>query len=147
MKGRGKALVIEDNKMWAAQLKEALEENNFVVTVAQSRDEGLAILENELFHFATIDLQLNEATSIGDEYEGWHILKKILDKGLERLMPIMIITGFPKTDETDNKIKAIKKYKTTFFIEKSKWNKKDFVKTVIESVENWDTRFINDKRV
>jgi ActR/RegA family two-component response regulator len=144
MNQRGKVLVVEDNPKWANRLKEVLEENNFHVSVTKTKAEALKILENENFHFATIDLQLDESTLDDKKFEGWEVMKKVFDVGADRMMSIMVLTGFPGDEEVDNRMKALRNYKATFFMEKSKWDKKEFIDTVIKAVEYRNVHFKDD---
>lgn len=135
-----KILVIEDNPGWAKRLKRILEENNFMVVNATDKKTALKQLETEKFKFATIDLQLDEKTLVDEKFEGWEILKKILDLGLDRKMPTLVLTGFPGDEASNNKIKAIVEYQAGFFMEKSKWDKKQFINTVITAVRGQNDR-------
>ncbi len=144
MEKRGKVLVVEDNAKWSDRLKEILEENGFQVTVKKTKTEALETLEKEYFHFATVDLQLDESTLDEKKFEGWEIMKKILDLGAYKNMPIMVLTGFPGDEENDNQMKALLQYKATYFMEKAKWDKKEFIDTVIRAVEYGDIRFKDD---
>jgi ActR/RegA family two-component response regulator len=144
-KMRGKVLVVEDNLTWSKRLKETLEESGFYVIVKKTKVEALEILEKEYFHFATIDLQLDENTLDDKKFEGWEVMKKIVNKGLTDKMPIMVLTGFPGDEENVNKIKALRKeYNADFFVEKAKWDKKEFIDTVIRAVELMDIQFKDD---
>ncbi len=144
MKKRGKVLVVEDNPKWSNRLKEVLEENGFHVIVTKTEAEALKILETENFHFATVDLQLDESTLDDKNFEGWEVMKKVFDVGADRMMPIMVLTGFPGDEENDNRMKALREYKATYFMEKSKWDKKEFIDTLIKAVEYRDVRFKDD---
>lgn len=144
VKKRGKVLVVEDNTTWSNRLKEILSENGFRVIVIKTKDEALKILERENFHFATFDLQLDEETLDVNKFEGWEVMKKVLAIGANRTMPIMVLTGFPGDEDNDNAKKAFRDYKATFFMEKSKFDKKEFVNTVIKSVEGLNVRFKDD---
>ena len=134
MNPKEKILVIEDNPKWSKRLKRVLEENNFSVVAATDKEAALEKLEKEKFHFATIDLQLDEKTLVDEKFEGWEILQKIIDLGLNRQMPTLVLTGFPGEEASNNKIKALKEYQASFFMEKSKWDKKQFVNTVITAI-------------
>ncbi len=146
MKKRGKVLVVEDNPTWSNRLREALEENGFYVVVKKTKVEALEVLEKkELFHFATVDLQLDENTLDDKKFEGWEVMKKILAIGLNENMPVMVLTGFPGDEESNNQMKALYGgYKATYFMEKAKWDKKKFIDTVIMAVEWMDIQFKDD---
>jgi|GEM_PF-3454848 len=143
-KKRGKVLVVEDNSQWSNRLKAALEENGFYVIIKKTRAEALETLGKENFHFATVDLQLDESTLDDKKFEGWDVMKKVFDVGADRLMPILVLTGFPGDEENDNRVKALREYKATFFMEKSKFDQEKFINTVIKAVESRSLRFKDD---
>ena len=142
MKRRGKVLVVEDDPQWSARLKEYLEENGFRVTTKNTKEQALEILGKENFHFATIDLKLDE-TNLSDNFEGWEVLKKIFDVGANNLMEIMVLTGF---EADENKKKALREYGATFFMPKGEFDKKEFIETIIRVVEMRNVRFKDDYR-
>jgi len=144
MKKRGKVLVVEDNLQWSKRLKEALEENGFYVVAKKTKTEALEILGKENFHFATVDLQLDESTLDDKKFEGWDVMKKVFDVGADRIMPILVLTGFPGDEENDNRVKALREYKATYFMEKSKFDQEKFIKTVIKAVERRNVHFKDD---
>lgn len=144
MKKRGKVLVVEDNLQWSNRLKKALKENGFSVTVKKTKTEALEILGRENFHFATVDLQLDESTLDDKKFEGWEVMKKVFDVGADRLMPIMVLTGFPGDEENDNRLKALREYKATYFMEKSKFDQDMFINTIIKAVERRNVHFKDD---
>ncbi len=146
MKKRGKVLVVEDNPKWSNRLKEVLEENGFHVTTTKIKAEALKILEKENFHFALVDLQLDESTLDDKKFEGWEVMKKVFDVGADRMMPIMVLTGFPGDEESDNRQKALYNFKATYFMEKAKWDKKKFIDTVITATDYGNIQFKNDHK-
>lgn len=144
MQKRGKVLVVEDNPKWSNRLKEVLEENGFRVSVTKTKADALKILEKENFHFATVDLQLDEGTLDDRQFEGWEVMKKVFEVGADRMMPIMVLTGFPGDEDNDNRLKALREHKANFFMEKSKWDKKEFIDTVTKAVEYRNVHFKDD---
>ena len=146
MKKKGKVLVVEDNKKWAKDIEKLLTENGFFVKVISNLDKALDILGKEYFHFATIDLQLDESTLIEEDFEGWQVMSKIVKIGENRTMPIMVLTGFPGEDNRNNKLKALTDYKALFFMEKSKFDKHEFIEKITRIVDQSDLRFKDDHR-
>jgi CheY-like chemotaxis protein len=145
MKKRGKVLVVEDNPRWSERLRRILEENGFHVTTIQTKEEALALLGNEHFHFATIDLQLDEENLDSDNFEGWTVLKKILAVGASNRMDIMVLTGF---EADENREKAFHEYggRPILFMPKSKFDKKEFIDTIIRVVDMRKIRFKDDHK-
>jgi ActR/RegA family two-component response regulator len=143
MMKRGKVLVIEDDPDWQAFLKSCLEGEGFYVEVVSDLKAGEEKIVKDMFHFATIDLQLDESTQDPSAYEGWGILAKIIEYRADRYMPTMVITGF---DKDYKEFLEIKKLSGTYFTPKKAFDKKKFLDTVIQAVENLDVRFHDDKK-
>ena len=155
MKGRGKVLVVEDYERWVRRLRTPLEEKGFHVEVVKTLEEAIELLEQRPnFHFATIDLQLDERTLTEEDFEGWKVLAELLKIGANRTMSIMVITGFPgeKLERyihgkmTSNRLKAQMDYKVPFFMEKSKFDREKFLEMIIREVDKHDQRFVDDHR-
>jgi ActR/RegA family two-component response regulator len=140
---RGKVLIIEDDKDWQVNLRKYLEEAGFFTEIVSTLEDGLQKIKNENFHFATIDLQLDEDTNLPSEFEGWKILEEIVKYRAERTMPTMVITGF---DRDYVELKKLKNLSATFFMPKKTFDKKKFLETVITAVEYLNVRFYEDKK-
>jgi ActR/RegA family two-component response regulator len=143
MKERGRVIVIEDDQDWQEILREYLEDAGFFVEVASSLETGLKKIKKERFHFATIDLQLEEDTLNPSEFEGWELLEKIINYRKGNKMPTMVITGF---DKAYIKHSEIKKLRGTFFMPKKNFDRKKFIEKVVSSIEALDDRFFDDKK-
>lgn len=130
VEAKAKVLVIEDNQRWSERLKRTLEENGIAAVTARSQEEAIEFLGRESFQFVTLDLQLDDAPVVNDNFGGWEILKKINTFTPEKKMPTMVITGFPGDCQVDNQEKACKEYGVHFFMPKSKWDKNEFIDIV-----------------
>jgi len=140
---KGKVLVIEDDKNWQKDLRLFLERAGFHVEVADNLEDALRKVEKELFHFITIDMQLDERNNKAAQFEGWNILDTIKRLRVHARTPTMIITGF-----TD-KYLALKKEKQSegiFHMPKRGLDPDIFIRTVEDAVKRFDLRFINDYR-
>ncbi len=143
MSRRGKAIVIEDMQDWQELLKGYLEEVGFFVEVAKDLDTGLQKIRNENYHFATVDLQLDEATTNAPDFEGWKILDEIIKLRAESRMPTMVITGF---DKEYIELSNIKKMHGTILMKKKKFEKETFLQLVTNAVDEFEVRFHNDQK-
>jgi len=140
---KGKVIIIEDDKKWQRKLSQYLIEAGFYVEVSAELKSGLEKIENEIFHFATVDLQLDNNTQNPSEFEGWDILEEIIRHRTDNRMPTMVITGFP---EQYKKFSKTKNLKATFFMSKKEFDKKEFIENVINAVEEINIRSFDDKR-
>ncbi len=139
---RGKVLVIEDDFDWQNRMKKYLEEEGFFVEVASSLMEAKEKM-GENFHFITIDLQLDENTTDSKKFEGWDILQNVVNTSLKFRTPTMVVTGFDKEYLEHKGIKGLSSF---HFMSKSKFDKKIFVKKIIDAVDKIDLTFYDDKR-
>ena len=138
MRGKAKVLVIEDNPQWANHLKGILEENGFLVKVATNAEQALKLLENEQFHFSTIDLQLDVNTLRDEEFEGWEILKKILSLNLKKSIKTMVLTGFPSVY---NIKKALLGSGADYFMGKSEFDSEEFINRITININSLKVQF------
>ena len=136
MKHRGKVLIIEDNPLWAKRLRRYLEKSDFSVTVASNKNKAIEFLKKQNFHFITVDLQLDEATQNTDDFEGWEVLKIAKDS----FTPKMVLTGFPDQNQKNQSKALTKIFGVTFVMTKQDFDKTDFLKTVIGTVEKMNLR-------
>jgi CheY-like chemotaxis protein len=143
MNYKGKVLVIEDNPDWQDILKEYLEEAGFYVEVVAEKQKALKRLREEIFHFATVDLQLDEDTRDPTQYEGWDILEDIVRHRTDKRMPTMVITTYEKDYK---KIKKEKKLQGASFMSKKKFDEKKFIESVEHAVSTLDIKFHGDKK-
>ena len=141
MGSRGKILVIEDNEDWKQLLSDYLKEAGYHVETVTTLNQGLQKIKREMFHFVTIDLQLDEKTQKPSEFEGWDILKKIIDYRANSYMPTMVITGFEGVYE---KFSKIKKIHADFHMLKKDFNKEIFINNINRSIKHLDVHFFND---
>ena len=143
MSQKGKVLVIEDEQDWQDLLTEYLEEAGFHVTLVSGLEAGYKRVKEEMFHFATIDLQLDKNNQNPSEFEGWSILQKIVEYRADSYMPTMVITGFDSAYKEFSKIKHLE---GTFFMAKKNFDKEKFLQTVQRAVETFGVRFRDDKK-
>ena len=139
---RGKVLVIEDDISWQTKLKKYLEKEGFFVDAAVSLEEAKVKMQNN-YHYITIDLQLDTKTTDKEKFEGWEILQKVVNTSLKFRTPTMVVTGF---DKEYLEVKGIKGLCSFNFMSKSKFDKRIFVKKIIDAVDKIDLTFKDDKR-
>jgi CheY-like chemotaxis protein len=140
---KGKVLVIENEEPWKTYIREFLEEAGFFVEVVENLDDALQKMKNELFHFITIDMQLDTRTTSSKDFEGWKILEEVKKLWIHDRTPTMIITGF---EDKYHELKKQKGVEGIFFMSKLGWDPDEFVKCVETAVARYDLRFKDDYR-
>ena len=81
-----KILVVDDEPEICRLLKMLLTKEKYEVITAPNGEEALKILNSTLFDLMILDMLL---PGIG----GYEIIKQVRDKSLQKLLPIMIISG------------------------------------------------------
>ncbi len=142
MPRKGKILIIEDEKEWQDLLSEYLESAEFQIEIADNLDLAIEKINNELFHYITIDLRLT-GDKDASSYEGWDILRTAIKQRIMYRTPYMVITGY---DKEYLELKGIKGLAGVHFMPKSNFNKQVFLDTIISSVEKINLHFFNDNR-
>ncbi len=140
---KGKVLVIEDDPHWQNTLKRYLEQAEYYVDVVDNLKSAIERIKGELYHFITVDMQLDSRTIQPESLEGWNILQVVKKLGVEHRTPVMVVTGF-ESEYID--LKDLNKYKSLFLMGKGNFDKKQFIETVDRSVAMHDLRFHGDKR-
>lgn len=85
-----KILVVDDIGDWRITMRGMLQDEGYRVQVAESSEKALAILEEQSFDLAVIDIRLDETNE--DDTEGITLAKKIHKRW--PLIKIIIITGY-----------------------------------------------------
>ncbi|SDF96279.1 Response regulator receiver domain-containing protein [Dyadobacter soli] len=140
---KGKVLIIEDDPVWIEQLSSHLEFAGFHVTVANSIESAIAKLTSEMFHFITIDMNLNDRADDPDQFEGWKVLETVNRLRIRDITPTMIITGYGA--DYDN-LRPEKKLQSVFFMEKGSYDRDRLINTALREVELINLRFKDDHR-
>jgi DNA-binding response OmpR family regulator len=143
MKGKGKVLVIEDDESWQNNLREFLELEGFYVEVVSDLEKAIQKVEKEIFHFITIDMNLDETKNDPENFEGWDILKKIEKLRIKSRTPTYVITGY---GEEYHDLKGKKKLEAIFFMDKAEFDRKEFIETIKREVDRINLKFFNDHR-
>lgn len=140
---KGKVLVIEDNINWQNRLQHYLEKDDFYVTIINNLEQASKVIVNERFHFITLDLQLNESTLVGNELEGFNLLKLIKKVRIENITPIMVITGYGGEYKRVTQKNAIP---DAYFMEKGNFDRQSFLDIINREVIRINLRFKDDHR-
>jgi DNA-binding response OmpR family regulator len=113
MNKRHIALIVEDDKETAEDLREILESCDCDGTVVDNRDDALAELHNNSFCFVLLDLQIKSAADSirGHIDHGKELLRKIREKygdhrGTAFWLPVLIVSGFAR--EVDEAVDVMK---------------------------------------
>lgn len=85
-----KILVVDDIADWRNTIRGMLRDEGYQVAVAESSKKALALLEEDVFDLAVIDIRLDETDE--DDTEGI-TLAKVIDKQWPETQ-IIIITGY-----------------------------------------------------
>lgn len=87
---RGKILVVDDLPDVRSTVSGLLRDEGYLTRVAASREEALAILENERFHIAVLDVRLDESDE--DNREGMELLREINQR--YPAITVIMLTGY-----------------------------------------------------
>jgi two-component system copper resistance phosphate regulon response regulator CusR len=79
-----KVLVVEDERKTATYLKRGLEENDFVVDVAETGEDGSHLAETQPYDLIILDVQLPGR-------DGWNVVTEIRRRGVET--PVLFLTA------------------------------------------------------
>lgn len=140
---KGKILIIEDEEFWQLKLKKYLELDGFYTKVVSNLETAIEAVKHEMFHFITLDMQLNKETMKASKFEGWDILAIVKELRIQIITPVMVITGFPRDYETLIKEKNTE---SIFLMGKDGFDRQDFLETINRVVSKIDLRFKNDYR-
>jgi ActR/RegA family two-component response regulator len=113
MNKRHIALIVEDDKETADDLRDILQSFDCDSVVVQNREDALVALQNNSFCFVLLDLQIKGAAdSIKGHIEhGKGLLRKIREKygdhhGTAFWLPVLIVSGFAR--EVDEAVDVMK---------------------------------------
>jgi len=140
---KGKVLVIEDNVDWQNLLRDFLEKAGYFVVIEASLELAINKISHELFHFITIDMQLDEDNTGKEKFEGWHILEVVKKLRIHQTTPTMVITGF---ESEYLELKKLKSVEGLFFMGKGNFDRTSFIETIDRVVAAKDLRFNDDHR-
>ena len=79
-----KILVVEDEPKTSAYLKRGLEENGFVVDVADTGEDGSNLAETQLYDLIVLDVLLPGR-------DGWNVVTELRRRGIET--PVLFLTA------------------------------------------------------
>ena len=79
-----KILVVEDEPKTSAYLKRGLEENGFVVDVAETGEDGGSLAETQPYDLIVLDVQLPGR-------DGWNVVTELRRRGIET--PVLFLTA------------------------------------------------------
>ena len=85
-------LVIEDNEVAALQVRSALEENGFAVTVAPGGTEALTSISRTVPDAVVLDLMMPDV-------DGFEVLERIRSTPWTRTLPVLVLTAKELTSE------------------------------------------------
>ena len=119
-------LVIEDDEQWQSVLKETLEDEGYnVITLADYR-QGRQALNNYVFDFVILDLELDASAPMLD---GERLLRQLYQRRPDT--PCVIVSGQGDVNVVRN---AFKEYRVADFIPKDQFDIPNFVQTVQDAL-------------
>jgi DNA-binding response OmpR family regulator len=142
---KGKILVIEDDPNWQEDLKYYFESDGFYVDIVADLETAIIKIKNEMFHFITIDMRLDDKKDMNpDQFEGWELLQIVKKLRVQNNTPVMVITGYEIQYE---KLKNEKDTNSLFFMGKGKgFDLEELLDVINTQVKRIDLRFKNDYR-
>jgi DNA-binding response OmpR family regulator len=141
MKTKGTILVIEDNLLWQKELRKVLEKEGYFVDIESRFENAIIKVKEKLYHFITIDMQLNKKTLDPYLFEGWDLLKIIKKLKIENNTPVLVLTAFEK--DYGEQIK-LNKLESIFFMGKGEFDPQKLINIINKSIEKIELRFKDD---
>jgi FixJ family two-component response regulator len=119
-------LVIEDDEQWQSVLKETLEDEGYNVIALTDYRQGRQALNNYVFDFVILDLELDESAPMLD---GERLLRQLYQR--RPGTPCVIVSGQGDVNVVRN---AFKEYRVADFIPKDQFDIPNFVQTVQDAL-------------
>ena len=91
---RGHILIVEDDKGWRDNIKEALEDEGHAVSTANALDQARSMLDAQSFDVAIVDINL---TDVRANRDGIDVLRYIVDSRLPT--QVIIVSGTETHDK------------------------------------------------
>ncbi len=131
MNRQARVMVVEDEEFWREDtFRYELEKQGYVVYTAASCDEAMALLEEEPFDLAVVDINL---TDVPGNMNGLLVLDKIKERG-QRVQSVLV-SGSPTVLQHPEKLRDLEiKYAPFAIIRKDRFDIRDFVRAVKEAL-------------
>ena len=92
----GKVLIVEDQEMWREHfLKEPLQELNLIIFVASTKEQALALLKQQHFNLAIVDINLTDVTG---NIDGLDIINYL--QQTQANTQVIVVSGTPDSFST-----------------------------------------------
>jgi CheY-like chemotaxis protein len=140
---KGKILIVEDDKQWQTILKQCLCNAGYYTAVDGDVESALEVIEKEKFHFITTGMSLADDNLNPEEFGGWKVLKKINQLRINKVTPVMVLTGLENAYLQSAMDKGLE---ATFFMAKRNFDKEKLIEIINREVERIDLRFLDDHR-
>ena len=88
-------LVIEDEKKIASFIKKGLTENNFVVDIAETGEDGLRLMQSVEYNLLVLDVMLPGK-------DGWSVIAEVRNAGIQ--IPVLFLTA---RDTVGDRVKGL----------------------------------------
>jgi adenylate cyclase len=94
---QGKILIVDDNRMNRMKLSHSVEQQGYIVRLAENGQEALGLLRDEEFDVVLLDI-------IMPEMDGYQVLERIKGDPDLRDIPVIVISAL---DEIDSAVRCI----------------------------------------
>lgn len=125
MKRKKRVLVLEDEQDWINDLTAALESGGYQVAVAANIKDAEARLQEDFYHFLSVDISMIPGDGSNDEGLQW--LGELCGQGMNQSLAIIVLTGWGYKQRMRT---AFSLYKVADFLDKDDYTDEIFLHTV-----------------
>jgi DNA-binding NtrC family response regulator len=120
-------LIVEDEARWREDiLREALEDEGYLVQTSRSYREAVAALDRQTFDLVVIDVNL---TGVSGNQDGIRVLERLASRG-DRT-PFIVISG---SETRDVAKENVKQFRPIAFVDKTTFDVAEFVTMVTDAL-------------
>jgi DNA-binding NtrC family response regulator len=120
-------LIVEDEARWREDiLREALEDEGYLVQTSRSYREAVAALDRQTFDLVVIDVNL---TGVSGNQDGIRVLERLASRG-DRT-PSIVISG---SETRDVAKENVKQFRPIAFVDKTTFDVAEFVTMVTDAL-------------
>jgi two-component system response regulator AtoC len=120
-------LIVEDEARWREDiLREALEDEGYLVQTSRSYREAVAALDRQAFDLVVIDVNL---TGVSGNQDGIRVLERLASRG-DRT-PFIVISG---SETRDVAKENVKQFRPIAFVDKTTFDVAEFVTMVTDAL-------------
>jgi CheY-like chemotaxis protein len=131
---RPRILLLEDKDNWI-HLVSLLLKNDYDVIPAKTLEDARRLVASSVFHLAIVDISLIPEDRFDEQ--GFQLMADLRATEILRDMSIIVLSGYPDVEgaETPERVRvAFRDYKVVDFFDKSRFDKAEFKRTVVEAI-------------